>query len=487
MPLDTSIPLQSRVPSMADTFAPISSLLGIQQQRQQIQAGQIANQSNQALLGERTALRELANDPRVKDANGNVDPAKFATLAPQVAPTLGGEVSKGITGAQTATAANQATWFKLKGDQADKARQIAGGLLNDPSVVKGDSQEMVKKMRAARDSMIDSGVPVEVAEAQMSPMIAMAAHQPGQVRQRLMNMTQGRMSPGEQVSAGTPAITMLQTQGGIQPYNLNPNAVSMGSIGPQGAPMTPPNQLVQDTQGGTQVANPTERVVRPLASAPGSAPMSFPPGETAETQKQLQDARIGAQQQALNSGVLHDINRTIVSEVDKGLSTGKLGELTQKLASYTGFHIGTGEATDYNLLGKMLERSALTAAQGMGPHTNAGLEASIRANGSLEYTPQALRKIATLNDALVTGHQAYQAGLENAIKQGGNVFSKRDYDEKWSRSFDPMVFKLENALASGDKKAQQEILSEVGGPGSKGANELIMKRRALKGLTGGGQ
>lgn len=432
-------------------------------------------------------MRSLANDPRVMDANGNVDPAKFAALAPQVAPTLGGEVSRGITGAQTATAQNERSWFELKGAQADTTRRVVGGLLNDPDFVKSDSPKMIDKLREKREELIKQGLPASSVEAHISPMIELAKNDPHAVRQRMMNMVQGRMSPGEQVSAGTPAITMLQTQGGIQPYNLNPNAVSMGSIGPQGAPMTPPNQLVQDTQGGTQVANPTERVVRPLNSAPGSAPMSFPPGETAETQKQLQDARIGAQQQALNSGVLHDINRTIVSEVDKGLSTGKLGELTQKLASYTGFHIGTGEATDYNLLGKMLERSALTAAQGMGPHTNAGLEASIRANGSLEYTPQALRKIATLNDALVTGHQAYQSGLENAIKQGGNVFSKRDYDEKWSRSFDPMVFKLENALASGDKKAQQEILSEVGGPGSKGANELIMKRRALKGLTGGGQ
>lgn len=485
MPLDTSIPLQAKVPTLADGLAPISSLLGIQQQRQQLQAGSIANQANQALLGERTALRALANDPRVKDANGNVDPAKFATLAPQVAPTLGGEVSRGITGAQTATAQNQASWFKLKGDQADLAKRIAGGLLNDPSIVKGDSQAMVKKMREARDSMIDSGVPVEVAEAQMSPMIAMAAHQPEAVRQKLMNMVQGQLPAGAQISEGKPNISFLPTQQGVQPYNQNSNAVTMGTAGPTGGPFTPPNQLATDTTGGTQIVNPTAGTVQPLAPERGAAPMAFPAGETADTQRQLQDARAAAQQQALQSGTLHDINRTIISEVDKGLSTGKLGELRQRLASATGFNIGAEGGTDYNILGKMLERSALTAAQGMGPHTNAGLESSIRANGSLDYTPGALRKIASLNDALVSGHQAYQAGLENTIQQSGNVFAKRDFDAKWSKSFDPMVFKLENALASGDKKAQQEILNEVGGPGSKGANELIMKRRALKALTTG--
>ncbi len=141
-------------------------------------------------------------------------------------------------------------------------------------------------------------------------------------------------------------------------------------------------------------------------------------------------------------------------------------------------------ASDYDILGKMLERSALTASQGMGPQTNAGLEAQIKANGSTAYNPTSLRTIANLNDALVTGSEKYQAGLEKAIASSPNsVFAKRQFDQQWAANADPMALRLVNAAKNHDTAEINDIFRSVGGPRSQGGNALRQKLMNLKALS----
>jgi hypothetical protein len=218
-----------------------------------------------------------------------------------------------------------------------------------------------------------------------------------------------------------------------------------------------------------------------VTSAPGAGPAMLPPGGAGaidDAQKEVTAARAAAN----NAPIMHDLNRSIIAEADKGLNTGSLGALTQRLASATGYSFGTGEkATDYSVLSKLLERSALQAAQAMGPHTNAGLEAQVRANGSLDYTPQAIRKIAVLNDALTSGAEHYRSGLENALQASGqNPAAKRQFDQQWAQNFDPRIMRLENAAASGDKKEIDAVMQELGGQNSKAARDLRAKAANLQ-------
>jgi hypothetical protein len=182
---------------------------------------------------------------------------------------------------------------------------------------------------------------------------------------------------------------------------------------------------------------------------------------------------------------MHDINRSIISEVKKGtVDTGRYGAFWRDISSrFPGFK--PEGATDYDILGKMLERSALTAAQSMGPHTNAGLEASIKANGSLAYTPAAIEKIAHLNDAIVSGSELYRDGLEGAIASSPNkVFAKREFDSKWAKVASPTVLRLKNAVDNGDKEEVEAISKEVGGRGSEGARKLHKQLTELIQLSG---
>lgn len=385
--------------------------------------------------------------------------------------------SQAQTGAQSSA-------YRLQGEQANKARELAGGLVQDPDFVSGNLDGMLAKLNDLRATMIQSGIPTHTAVFQTAALESQALKDPKSVVQILKNVIVQNQNSAQQASTVNPNLAMVPTQAGTQPFNTN--SFAPGGVGPQGPAMTPPNQIATDTTGGAAIVNPARGTA---ASIQSSGPqMAFPPGETRDTQAELQNQRTAAQQAASAAPVMHDINRSIVQEVDKGITTGTLGTLIQKVKSATGFPGEVG--TDYNILGKMLERSALTAAQGMGPHTNAGLEAQVRANGSTDYTPAAIRKIATLNDALVTGSTLYQSGLEKALSGQNGVFEKRKFDQQWNAAFNPsggingvQAMRLKNAVDNGDQKGIAEIVKEVGGAGSKGASQLHQKLLQIQALS----
>jgi hypothetical protein len=313
----------------------------------------------------------------------------------------------------------------------------------------------------------------------------------------LGHLAQMTMTPTDQQTYNTP--NALSIGNGIQTAALNTKPGVAGI--PQGGviPGSTQTQLVplgaQQSVGADINGNPlvTSKDAYGNIQAPRTMPgsnaapqISFPAGESPATKTALEQEHLNAKNVALGAPQLHDINRTIIDEASKGMNTGKLGELTQKVASMTGYTIAPGSSTDYNLLGKMLERSALTAAQSMGPHTNAGLEAAVRANGSLEYTPQAIKTIARLNDAITTGSEKYAQGLQAAVQNGGSVFAKRQFDQQWSQNASVNALKLLNASKTGDKEALAEVIKAVGGPGSDGAKKLGQQLQNLKSLSTNG-
>lgn len=384
--------------------------------------------------------------------------------------------------------------FKLTGAQAQQSMQLASGFLGDPDFVNGNSDGMLEKLNGAATTMVQQfGVDPKIADATITTLKYQALHNPKAVRQALINMTQQQQGAAGQQAAALPPSTAIVTDQGTQFVNTgNPALTGAAPGAPQGAALPPPNQIVSAPSGAPVLANPAKGTAAPIQGVGAEPPqMSFPSGETRETQSSLQAEREAAKQASLSAPQQRDINRSIIKLVDTGLTTGKGAGVTQEIASRLGFAFSGNEATDYNLLGKYLERSALTAAQGMGPHTNAGLEAQVRANGSTEYTPGAIRKIAVLNDALTAGTSMYQGGLERAIGTGGSVFAKRQFDQQWAVAMNPaegvngvQALRLKNAVDGQDQKELNAVLNEVGGRGSKGANALFRKLQQIRTLAG---
>ena len=463
-----------------------SNALGIQQQQQNLQRGAAQTQMTQQDAAQRAAIAKV-DWGKYTDDTGTLSTDKMLS-DPQLRASAGDsmlDVVKAGAGIRQAQLQNKQSLAGLNDTLRGQFSSMVGGLRTDPDVV-ADNAQGRQKVVDAMTNWAQQGGPDAVRVAQIYGPVAEHAP-PGKLAGGLQNIQLQAMSVPQQVPAQAPNISFVPTQAGTQPFNTNPLAA--GGVGPQGAPMIPPNQTVPTTGGGAAIGNTTTGQVGPFAG--GAKPtVDFPAGENGATQTELQMQRTAAQQQAAQAPTMHNLNRSVIAEVDNGITTGKLGEIIQKVKSATGYAGDTG--TDYNTLGKLLERSAITASQGMGPHTNAGLEAQVRANGSTDYSPGAIRKIAALNDAATTGSTMYQAGLENAIQgQGGSVFAKRKFDQQWAGAMNPasgvdgvQALRFKNAVDNNDATERDAIIKEVGGAGSKGATALLTKLRALQQLSG---
>lgn len=317
--------------------------------------------------------------------------------------------------------------------------------------------------------------------------------------------SQSLLTPEGQQNALSPQAGLTTTGGQIQPTVTTPavggNAPSVQvGTGPATTVTLGPGSLEStetDSLGNKYIVtrSPQGTILgtRPLGASgngtgTGSGPFRQQPGD-AQSIPVLEAERNQARNSLSSAPIAHTTNQGILHEIENVISTGQTGAFAAKVASITGATpVGSTEAeraaSAYDLIGKYTERNALEAAKAMGPGTNMGLEAAIKANGSAQYNPTALKKITKLNDAIVSGVEAYQPGLEKAIAGAPNgVLAKRDFDQKWAQNFDPMIMMLNNAQKSGDKAEVADIMKQLGGAGSAKAKELLQKARNLDRLS----
>jgi hypothetical protein len=482
MPIDASIPLGVKAP---DQMQNLSSLLSVAKGAQDVQSGGIALQEKQGLQ------QYMSNPSNFTDKDGNVDFNAAMQGVMKVAPTTGLPIVQNLLTAQKQHVEATSSLNKLGDDNRTRVANVLATIRpdSDPKLVYQSLDALGKAYGGKIDPWVtlakqgyDSAVP-KGPDAVADYLAKASRSVLPQTTQQEMNTPQGPMlSNGQQT-------VQVNTRPGVQ--GVAQGAPVQGTAVQQLLPVGQQDRTFADSQGNMNVEHRDAfgNVVgsRPLQGAGPAAPGPFtlPPGETRESMSSLQDQRTAAHAAANTAPQMHDINRSIISEVNKGsVDTGRYGAFWRDISSrFPGFK--PEGATDYDILGKMLERSALTAAQSMGPHTNAGLEASIKANGSLAYTPAAIKKIAHLNDAIVSGSEMYRDGLEKAIGTSpNNVFSKREFDAKWAKVATPQALRLKNAVDNGDKDEIKSISEEVGGRNSEGAKKLHKQLTELIQLSG---
>jgi len=481
MATDASIPLQGVQPNPTNF---ISGFLDLGQKRLNLDK---ARATFDADVAQRQADSSSAQSAATVNA-ANVNPL----IQQQQAHT---------SSAQTAS---QLAKYRLTGEQSQKALDIATGLVADPSFVKADSDSMLDKLNMARDQMVAQGIDPKIADVNITTLKYQAIHNPGQVQQTLKNMILSGQNASGQGASIAPSGPVLSNGTSTQMFNTNPLAGGVGAVPGVGVqaqvPPTGQEEIQADAQGnryvvqrspqgvivGTrQVPGSTTGGAAPAQQAP-AGPVNLPPNETPQTRDALQSERQQALNQVQSAPQLRQLNREIYGIAEGDVQTGKLGGLINRVASATGYNLGAGDATDYNTLGKMLARANQQLSQSMGPHTNAGLEQTNAANGTVEYDKNTIKKIASLNDALLTGVQMYQQGLEKAIKQNG-IFGKREFDQAWGSAMDPDVLQFKNAV---DNKNQGQIdmaIKRAGGKGSSGAKTLFDKLTTIDSLATNGR
>lgn len=506
--IDVNIARGVQVP---DAMKSISGMLNFANQAQQFQSNNqalekqnIELQKSRQANTERLALQQFMQNPDNWQTNGKIDIGKLNAAIPKIAPYTGHEVLDKFTTINDAqTRANESALKLTQGK-----REVIGSAIGvlgragvaDPKVYSQalDDLRTLYKDDADFGRLVDSYKSI-LGVTQAGPGIPKAAITAAQSllspaqQQQTLTPTAGLTNTGGNLAetVTTPAVggnaPNVQMTGRTQPITLGPGGVEATETGPDG------NQYIV-------TRSPTGAILgtRPLAGGPaggtggGPGMPRFSPGDK-EAIPALEAERTTARNLLQSAPVAHTTNQGIISELKEVIATGKTGRFLAKASSVIGAIPGNTEAeraaSAYDLIGKYTERNALEAAKAMGPGTNAGLEAAIRANGSAGYNPTALMKITKLNDAIVSGAEMYQPGLEKAIAadpQRG-VLVKREFDQAWAQNFDPVIMEIANARRAGDTKGLQEIIKSLGGKDSARAKEIIRKAANLEKLSRDGR
>jgi hypothetical protein len=444
MAVDPSIALQTQVPNPTNL---ISGFLDLGLKRNQLE------RSNETLLSD---IARSKAESRTAQAGANVAEGTEQPLIQQ---------QKAVT-SSAQTAADSAR-FHLTGEQAQLGRQIAGGLIQDPDIVSGkEPEKIIEKLADARQSMIDSGVPKSLAEANTSALIQLAKTNPSAVRSQLATIVQQGLPAGAQAAQNLIPAAAQQQVGGVTPSG-NPTVIQ------------------RDQFGTVQQA--------PLQAAPApqqSGPLQYPPGENPDTYKQLNVERDAGRQTVNQAPTIHKLNGEILDELNKA-TTGQYSGIIargQSLAgmlglSLTGNNDAERAASAYDLIDKYTTQAATRAAQSMGNDTATALNAQMKQNASVERNPTAIKKSIKLNDAILTGAEIYQKGLEQSIANNPqqDIFIKRKFDQAWAQNFDPTVMQIYNAKKNGDTAELNDLLKSLGSH----APEIAKKAQNLQNLMKG--
>jgi hypothetical protein len=213
----------------------MSSILGIQQQKQALQTGQYTQQSAQAgaqvdqqKASELQAVGNLVkNASKYKDQNGNFDNQKFANDVATVAPVNGQGIANDATMRAGELYKNQQTLFNLDQSHRSMIGDALGSLAQDPTL---DHSKFVDTVANLHEQFKDNPA---VNRMLTSMSTAMPNTSGPELAQALRNAAVMAKSPTADLSA--PNRTTMQGPGGLQAVEMNPNAV--GGAGPKGPPM----------------------------------------------------------------------------------------------------------------------------------------------------------------------------------------------------------------------------------------------------------
>lgn len=404
-------------------------------------------------------------------------------------------IEKGRAESESAQTASQHAKFKLQGEQAGVMLNEAAALQQHPAILNGDPEGTVKALMEAKQRAIDKGVPPEKAEWQTS-LLTSKAHQPGEVLKALQTITRANSGPAAQAEVLNSPLTPVPTGSTTQFAQTRPGAPGAAQTGPGGAiqnTLPPAQRQEASINPVTQSPMVTEKDPQGRVVDVRQAPTAGGIPQLAPGQPQdipiLTNIRSGVNTAAAKVPEHHFNNQQIIKLADE-TNTGKGAQLVANLrGQYAGIPWTSDSAKNFNSLGHFLALETQTNAQAMGLSTDAARELSGQAVASTGWTKDAIKTAAKVNDALATGLDYFNRGMEKAVAaNGGNVLAVRPFQNAWSKAFDPNVYRYANALESGDKAEITKILGPEGSPQRKAkALELSQKSATLYRLSNEGQ
>ena len=472
MTIDASIPLQT---SQTNPMSMLSSVLGVKDQQQKLQAGRMSNQQAGIDLQERQGVQGvLSHIKDFQDSAGNIDFGKLGPEIMSVAPTTGTSVLNKVAVAQTAaTGAKSAVTSLNQSKRSIVANMGVSMQGQDPAVV------------------INSYNKLGEADPELKPFtdyavqyhLAPSANDPKAFDKQLDMLSKGVLSAQTQQTMNTPQGVAVNdnrttkvvstapntivppgqvisgTEATLQP---GPNTTTVGPDGTQGIVGTPQADFsgVRGPQRGAILADIAARepgsdnareAVNALSGRPqGFIPSSLPVGQAQNIGNNvdemnrhfggLQDQAAGAQ---LVSGLTGNI-KALASKAITGTGSDKLAYANGLIAT---FLPGEHKVDDLKTATDLLDKNVAQLALGTpGGRTDAAMALIGAARPNAHMTPEA--------DQVASQVRANMA-MRNALqgyKMMGDYQGYANARQKLEQIADPRVFQFESADAAGRAK-----------------------------------
>jgi hypothetical protein len=372
--------------------------------------------------------------------------------------TLPAEIAGVQAQSQTAQTQAKSAAFKLSQEQAQRVQDDFNSIAQDPIVAAAAQeqdptrlQQYSQKMQSLLDQHAafarGAGVPDEVVGPWYQKYSQVIQQSPQSVQQLVAQRQQAGVGASGQVAQTQVPASAQQTPG--------------TAMGPRGVPT-----VVQKGQFGTVQQN-----AMPVQGQTTNAPLTYPQGESPQTAAPLYALRDQAQAAAAQAPAQHFNNKQILDltpDAFTGTGSGKLASVMNSVGlsefiPKSAADIGPATAQLRHFIALQVENNASS----MGANTDAARQLAANAVLPSDSPGEAIKKITKVNDAYVSGAEAFNKGMQAAITSPDNqkdIFAARDFQNQWSQTFDPMVYILKNAKASGDNGTIDRVL---GKPGSK--------------------
>lgn len=490
-----------------DAMHSLSSMMNIAGGAQQLQAGQIANQANSAALQEKQNIRGLFADggKQYMDAQGNLDFNKLGPDMLAAAPTTGAQTMQQMYGAQKDAVAARQSLLSLDTNTRQAAGQFVASLAQDDPTV---AQQKMAGLASFQPSLAPAlnfawkyaigpaATALAQAKASGDPQ-AIAAAQDAYTNQ-LGSVAKQAMTVPEMNSATAPQAGTLNKGTDIVPTVSTPSflgskpSITVGATPIAQAQITPAQAqtVTSDASGNPAViTRDVNGGVTGVQGVGANAPKPFflPSGETPDTLKQVQGYRTnaniaaqGASNQAFNA-----------NQIIKYAEEGFTGNLKDWASKWSGGLIGKGDpATETQLLGHSIAQQTASLADSAGlsgSNAKVALAAEMTADG--QWTKDAIQSSARVMRAIgSTGAKLYNAGMENAVKQGG-PFTARTFQNDWANAANVDGIRLYDAMKnqSADPNGLKQVVKSLGGDTSTRYMEATHSIDVMGSLIKGGQ
>jgi hypothetical protein len=383
-----------------------------------------------------------------------------------------------------ATAETGTSELGLNAAQTSALFGLAGGVLNDPRIQKGNKQDVLSALKEAEKRSVTFGIPKEVVQGVFGQLNSFAESNHGQIKQVLGNIVQsGLGAQGQQAlqtqqlttgPSGSPA-TFQSGSGTLREANIDgqPNMGGGQIVG--GAPAGGAPAGVTQTQMGLSYPVRKAGDIRPLA-----------PNEAADAERGAKYRYDLTTRQTDLSKSRRNLDEVIEAagkiEKEDFFSTGVLGAATRNIKGALGDE-------KYKQLSKDLANVQISNMQAMGGsmETDAGKQLIRMANGDETYPPEVLKKIARRTYADLTNLDMQATGASKFAKKYGDS-NLSTFKQQWSSNADSKVFEamalFENIK---DPAKRKEEIDKLLGNNPEQRQQFFQKYNNIKKLTATGE